>query len=196
MERRVFLAVILSMAVFYAYTAFLAPPPQDPATVSQQAGQPDSTPPAAPAQSEPGPTVAASEPAAAATQTIVGETTEREIVVDTADVQAVITNRGARLLHWRLKNYADSEGKPVDLVPTGLPQSQATPFALKVDDDALTARINNALFRVSGDARVDATTAARTIAFDYQDAAGVRVRKEFTFEPQDFIVKFSTTATQ
>ena len=39
--------------------------------------------------------------------------------------QAVLTNRGGRLLHWRLKDYRDNRGEPVDLVPIGLPASEA-----------------------------------------------------------------------
>jgi len=117
-------------------------------------------------------------------------------VVETADVEAVLTNRGGRVTHWRLKHYRDSEGKPVDLVPSGLPGNQPTPFMLAFDDPQLTGRINNALFRVSGGQRIDATNAPQTLVFEYEDATGVRVRKEFVFEPRDYLVTFSTSATQ
>src|ERR1043165_1843613 len=167
MERRVLLAVVLSMAVLYAYQAFLAPPPLDPAKVTQQQGQQKSgSAPAPPAAA--GKAVAAA-PTVPAPQTMVGESTEREIVVETADVEAVLTNRGGRVIHWRLKKYVDDEGKPVDLVPSQLPASQPTPFALKFDDEQLTSRINDALFQVAAEGRVDATASAKTVSFDYQD---------------------------
>jgi YidC/Oxa1 family membrane protein insertase len=193
MERRLLLAVILSAAVLYGYQAFVAPPP-DTAKTTQQQGQPQTSGAATASAPQPVETLA---PATPLPQAMVGDTNEREIVVETADVEAVLTNRGGRVTHWRLKKYMDSEGKPVDLVPSGLPGNQPTPFALKVDDEQLTSRINNALYRVTGgDRRVDATSAKQTIAFDYQDATGVRVRKEFEFEPRDFLVTFSVTATQ
>ena len=67
--------------------------------------------------------------------TLTSEPSEREIVVDTATVQAVFSNRGGRIVRWRLKEYLDSQGNPVDLVPSGLPAQEPTPFSLVVDDE-------------------------------------------------------------
>jgi YidC/Oxa1 family membrane protein insertase len=199
MERRVLIAVILSMAVLYAYQAFLAPPP-DPA---QKPAQSQSAPPASsPPSSAPPPATAAPAPAPAAAsrlpQALVAESGEREITVETADVQAVLTNRGARIVHWRLKGYLDDEGKPVDLVPSALPAGQLTPFALRFDDPQLTDRANSAIYRVSGDtaAKLNATAAAASLVFEYQDASGLHIRKEFRFEPRDFLMTFSVAASQ
>src|SRR5204863_3447447 len=102
----------------------------------------------APATTE-APAGAAPQPAAAPEpQALVSETSEREITVDTSTVQAVFTNRGGRLLHWRLKAYSDNSGQPIDLVPTGLPATEQLPFSLRVDQLDLTARLNNAIYRV------------------------------------------------
>jgi YidC/Oxa1 family membrane protein insertase len=120
---------------------------------------------------------------------------EREITVDTATVQAVFTNRGARLLHWRLKEYLD-QGEPLDLVPTAVPRDQPTPFSLRVDDAAITERLNTALYRVTGDAggHVDASAAAATLVFEFEDETGLRVRKEFRIEPRNYEVAFTAEA--
>ena len=75
------------------------------------------------------------------------EETERTITVDTADVTAVLTNRGAQILSWRLKHYTDDHGRPVDLVPAGLPRDTPRPFALRAEDPATTARLNAAFYR-------------------------------------------------
>ena len=94
---------------------------------------------------------------------LTSEPSEREIVVETATVQAVLSNRGGRMLHWRLKEYRDGAGQPVDLVPVGLARRRSRrPFSLRVDDEALTRRLNTALYRVTGDTsgRVDATSHA------------------------------------
>ena len=115
MERRVFIAVILSFVVLYGYQALFPPPeptaPAKPATQSAPAAAAPAT--AASAASPDTPPV--SEPAPAAQ---VAETAPREIVVDTAHARIVLSNVGARLLHWQLKGYTDAKGAMVDLVPS------------------------------------------------------------------------------
>lgn len=196
MERRFFIAILLSFVVLYAYQALFPPPPTPkPAassTISSTAASSSQNASPAEAAKE---TVAPQ--AAVETPPIAGESTEREIVVETSTLQAVLTNRGGRVLHWRLKAFKDQSGNPVDLVPTEVPQDQPRPFSLIVDDPLLTQRLNSALFRVSGDAqgRVDATSSAARIVFEFEDSGGLRVRKEFAFEPANYIVTFSATAT-
>lgn len=197
MERRVLVAVFLSFLVLYAYQTFFAPrPAQRPAAATDGGvpaqAQPGSVPPAVPNASAAALPAPETSPLPAA---VMGETSEREIVVDTAVVQAVLSNRGARILHWRLKDYRDERGQPVDLVPSALPPDQPTPFALRVDDEQITRRLNGALYRVSGDSagRVDATSRPGTIAFDYEDAAGLRARKEFRFDPRNYVIAFTAS---
>src|SRR5262245_58664412 len=200
MERRVLIAIVLSFVVLYFYQAYLAPhtPPQArPAASSSAPATPaeapssSSTVPTSPAETGPAVTNGPREP-----QAVVSDTAEREITVETANVTAVFTNRGGRLLHWRLKDYRDNGGEPLDLVPSGLPASEALPFSLRVPDDPnLTARLNNSLYRVSGGAgRVDATRSASSLTFEFEDAAGVHVRKEFRFEPANYVVSLSVDA--
>ena len=189
MERRVLIAVILSFLVLYGYQALFVPPPAE--QPLQQAP---------PGQSAPGPTPAT--PAAAAQQTppdppqpqaVTTEPGERQIVVETSTVQAVFSNRGGRVLSWRLKDYRGEDGEPLDLVPTNLPADQPTPFSLRVDDEQVTRRLNTALYRATGDnnGRVDATSGPATLTFEFQDAAGLTVRKQFRFAPQSYVVTFS-----
>jgi len=200
MERRVLVAVFLSFLVLYAYQAFLVPPPlpvetqEPPATPAggppgalQPARAPG--PPAEPAAAE------AASPAALPAAVVLGDATEREIVVETATVEATLSNRGGRILHWRLKNYRDSLGDPIDLVPSDLPPDQPTPFSLWVDDGPTTERLNTALYRTSGDAtgRVDAREREGAVLFEFEDASGLQVRKELRFDPQNYLIAFSVT---
>ena len=78
----------------------------------------------------------------------------------------------------------------VDLVPSDLPATEATPFALRVQDSAVSKRIQTALYRVTGDenGKVDATTQAKAVEFTYQDAGGLSVKKLLRFEPSRNIV--------
>ena len=132
---------------------------------------------------------------ATAVQAIVSEPAEREIVVDTATVRAVFSNRGARLVSWQLKEYLDEEGRAVDLIPSGFASSEPTPFSLRVDDPAISLRLSGSLYRVSGesDGRLDATSSPAALVFEYEDVEGVRARKQFEFEPRSYVVALSTT---
>jgi YidC/Oxa1 family membrane protein insertase len=202
MERRVLIAVILSFLVLYGYQALFVPAPPPPGSqTGQQApaagGAPTATTPSTAPATAPAAAAAPATPAPAAPATVT-ETTERTIVVETATVEATLTNRGGRVLSWKLKEYRDN-GQPLDLVPSSLPADQPTPFSLRVDDDPqLTERINNALYRVTGDTngRVDAQTSEGGVIFEFEDASGLRVRKELRFDPRNYIVSFSATVNQ
>jgi YidC/Oxa1 family membrane protein insertase len=209
MERRVLVAVFLSFLVLYGYQTFILPPSPPPEAQVQSAA-PDATSgaptgvtpepaatPTAPAQAAAvAESVPFGEPASAAPATVViGDEVEREIVVDTATVEATLSNRGGRILHWRLKTYQDSLGEPVDLVPSDLPPGSPTPFALRVDDDGITARLNSALYQVAGDSlgRVDAQAGEASVIFEFEDTSGLRARKEFRFDPENYLIAFSAT---
>jgi YidC/Oxa1 family membrane protein insertase len=79
----------------------------------------------------------------------VADEAERDIVVENAFVRGVFSSRGAELKSWRLKRYFDDEGQPLELVPMNAPEGALRPFALSVDDAALTARLQRALYRPS-----------------------------------------------
>ena len=199
MERRVLIAVVLSFLVLYAYQAMFVPPSPAP-----QQGQPPQAPAQAPAAPSPVATpppqpqaAAPAEPPQEAPQAVVADAAEREIVVETATVTATLTNKGGRILHWRLKEYRDAGGEPVDLVPSALPAEQPSPFSLRVDDDELTRRLNTALYRVSGDTagRVDARTNEAGVVFEFEDVSGLRARKELRFEPSSYIIRLSAAVT-
>ena len=199
MERRVFIAIVLSFLVLYFYQAYFAPPPPaapKPAASTSAPGAPPQAPAdssrssASPSTPESGAAVSSASPEPPA---VVSDTAQREITVETAKVTAVFTNKGGRLLHWRLKEYRDNAGEPVDLVPSGLPPSEALPFSLRVPDDSnLTTHLNDALYRVDGGAdRIDATRSPASLVFEFEDAAGVHVRKEFRFDPATYVIALS-----
>src|SRR2546427_8124224 len=116
MERRVLLAIFLAFLVLYAWTSFVKPvakpastsnataPAAGPSTPRGDAQLNAEAPPPAPAPAKP--------PDARAAAPLVAETAERDVRVETPDVIAVFTNRGARLKSWRLKHYFDPQGQP------------------------------------------------------------------------------------
>ena len=195
MERRIFLAIILAAVVMYGWQAFFMPPPPAPrSNASQQAQAPaKATATPAPAAQAPSAQSETKPSAEAPVQAVKGEQTEREIVVDTAVAKVVLTNRGGRVLHWQLKDYRTPAGELVDLVPSNIPADQPRPFSLRVDDPQVTQRLDESLYQVRGDTngRVDATKSSGGVTFEFEDAAGLRVRKELRFEPRNFVVSFA-----
>ena len=183
MERRIFLAIILAALVMYGWQVFFMPaPPPRPAASATTTGSsnPAPTPPVAPTPAEaPAPVTAP------AVRAVKSEPAEREIRVETSVAEVVLSNRGGRVLHWRLKDYHIPSGQLVDLIPANAPADQPGPFLLRVDDGQMTQRLNDALYQVSGDngGKVDATSAPQTVVFEYEDASGLHARKELRFDP-------------
>ena len=225
MEKRVLIAIFLSFLVLYIYQAYVVKPvPTDgrprPGVPAQQAPPSPSTaqPPA------PAPAARPEEPAAApAAKAVVGEQAERDIMVDTAAVHAVFTNRGAELKSWQLKRYLADKPLPVEpasgsveqlfnyirrqfrtreklpqeLVPSQLPEGQARPFRLAVDDDAASRALASALFAVTSGTTgvVDGTQGPAVLTFAYQDESGLQAQKTFRFEPNSYVVRFTATVS-
>jgi YidC/Oxa1 family membrane protein insertase len=198
MERRLLLAIVLTFVVLTAYQWLIPMPQQAPAT-QQPAGAPTSGAPTSAAPTPPAPQTPVATPApppGPAVETVRADTAERTVTVENGVVRAVFSNRGATLAAWELLTYAGPDGRPVDLVPHDVPADQPKPFSLKLDDAATSARLNSALFSVEGGgATMSATSAPVTLAFEYQDAAGLHARKQFTLKPNSYEVLVSATVT-
>jgi YidC/Oxa1 family membrane protein insertase len=201
MERRVLLAITLSFLVLFLFQRFVMPPPAplpgnasapapDQAAVDRPAG-------AATSQntSAPSPAPAAAPAPVAQIATTLGESSAREIVVETSKVKATFSNRGGVITHWILKEFRNDSGQPLDLVPAGAGADATKPFALSLDDKAQTTRLNDAIYRVTVDGAavgeiVDATAQPKTIVFEAAAADGLSVKKTFHVEPTSYVVTF------
>ncbi len=175
MEKRVFLAIFLSFAILAIYQAYIVPPPAPvpisvPGEVPPQAGAPVpvSDAPLRPALEVPAP--------------VIGESTAREIVVETDHIKAVFTTEGATLKSWRLKKYF-TLGEPLEFVPEGLPATSPRPFTLATDQDALSAVLATAKFRADTEDTLSLGSSPGTLGFVYQDVSGLIARKTFHFQP-------------
>src|SRR4051812_34120449 len=147
MERRVLLAIFLAFIVLYTWQAIFVKPVPKPVTGSAPASSTESaagtaTPAtAAGSPDAPAALAAVAKPAAPLATALVAETTERDVRVETRDIIAVFTNKGARLKSFRLKHYPDQQKQPQELVERDLP-SQPLPFTLRAANDATTATLN------------------------------------------------------
>jgi YidC/Oxa1 family membrane protein insertase len=203
MERRVLVAIFLSFVVLYAYqTLVVKPAPVRPGGLSTPATTVPGTGPASSSSTVPSdPAVTPERPSATelipAATPLIGEPTERDVRVETRDVIAVFTNRGARLKSWRLKRFLDQQKEPQELVATDLSGSQPLPFSLRTANEALTATLNGATYAVSGlPADGAAQSAPAEVSFEYRDSAAVHVTKTFRFEPDSFVVTVRAVVTE
>jgi YidC/Oxa1 family membrane protein insertase len=194
MERRVLVAIFLSFLVLYVYQALVVKPVPKPVQASSAPGAPaaqdgrNATP--GPSKAEvPAPSPAQAEaPAMPAAVALIGDTAERDVSVETRDVIAVFTNRGARLKSWRLKKYLDQERHPQELVVNEL-VTQPLPFTLRTADERIDATLNGALYTVS-EAPASPLTSPADVRFEYRDSAGVHAVKEFHLTPESYVIAF------
>jgi YidC/Oxa1 family membrane protein insertase len=197
MERRLLLAIVLTFVVLTAYQWLVPMSRPAPAqTVSPgAAAQPAPAPPSA-ATPQTDAVPATPPPSTATVETVRADTAERTVTVENGIVRAVFSNRGATLVAWELLHYAAPDGRPVDLVPHDIPANQPRPFSLKLDDAAKSARLNTALFAVEPNAsRVSTASGPVTISFEYEDAAGLHARKQFTLKPNSYEVMVTAAVT-
>jgi YidC/Oxa1 family membrane protein insertase len=190
MERWVLIAIFLSFIVLYAYQAFVvkpAPKPAAGATPTPAASRPSPNSTSATKASPPAPAAA---PAAA---TLVGDSAERDVRIETKDVIAVFTNRGARLKSWRLKKYLDQQRQPQELIENQL-TGQPLPFTLSTSDAQLDTTLNSALYTV-GSVPPGMITAPVDVSFEYRDEAGVHSAKTFHLMPDSYVVSVKADVT-
>ena len=197
MEKRVLLAIVLSFIVLYGYQAIFPPPElQKPAPQQAQPGAPAAGQAAAPssAAQQPAPLVEAATPQQpSGPAPLVADTAEREVSFENGSVKAIFTTRGGAIKSWRLKKYLNAANEPLELVPQDVPPGLPRPFTLSVDDAAVSQRLASALYKPSATS-IDATSAQQVLTFEFQDASGLTVRKEFSFHPQSpYVVHFSAT---
>ena len=197
MERRVLLAIFLAFLVLYAWQALFVKPVPKPGT---DAATTSSVPAATGNAASAGRVAQAAVPPAEATPTatlataLVADSAERDVRVETRDVIAVFTNRGARLKSWRLKHYPDQQKQPQELIEH-LP-SQPLPFTLRADNDATSVTLNEGLYTVSGAPSSTPDSAPTDLRFEYRDSAGIHAVKEFHLDPVSYIFTFRATVTQ
>ena len=190
-ERRLLLAVALSLVVLTAYSLLFAPavppPAASPTPVLSPAPAaatpaPGATPAAAPGTNPPAEAATAARgPATEAAAASVADERERRIEVAASEYTVAFTNRGARLVSWTLSRYKDARGRPEEMVPA---QSQALrPLDVETGDAAVDARLREALFRPSAESLSVSGDAPQSLRFAFADG-GLQAEKTITFQPR------------
>ncbi len=178
MERRVLIALFLSFLVLFAYQTFFPSAPTTPRTVTSGtplAGASDAVSAVNQSDATPPPTA------------VVGGEAETDVKVETPHVVATFTNRGARLKSWRLKEYRDPSGNPLELIDATL-SGQPLPFSLTLADATTTSLLNSVLYAVK--------QSGEQVEFEYRNEAGLNVTKVFTLNPASYTVDVQVRVLQ
>jgi YidC/Oxa1 family membrane protein insertase len=184
--RRLFLAALLSLAVFAIWSHFFparpVKPPAPAVSGTPAASTPAASPEASPGSAPPG-TPGPAGPAgrtplpAWAGQPVQGST-EQRLVLESRDARAVFTSRGAQLLSFQIKNQKTSEGGALELLRS---RSEGPyPYGLLRRADRKPHPLNQALFQAQADPD------GRSVLFRYHGPAGV-AEKRFRFDDRGFL---------
>src|SRR3990172_9420839 len=186
MEKRILIAILLSMLVLFVYPFLFPPPPPPPK---------DQTAETSPRKSAEG----GAPPAAETTVEVAGAVAaeEKTVTVETDLYKAVFSNRGAVVRHWELKQYwADlKKQNNIVLFDPGKIVIGAYPMAVSVSDGELNKLLQGGLFSVEGgDLHLSHDNPKGSIIFTLVDpVSGKGVRKSFTFYNETYKVDAEVT---
>jgi YidC/Oxa1 family membrane protein insertase len=175
--------MLVLVTVFFGLQYFRAK--TNPQTASPNAAQsapapsgPQSA--AVPANPVPANAPAASLPGATSASTVptVQAPTEATTVIENELYRITFTNRGGQVTNWVLKQYKDSDGKPLNIVHTQAAEQFGYPLSLYTYDASLTAGLNKALYVPSATGKL---AAPATLTFKYSDGT-TQVTKTFSFD--------------
>ncbi len=180
MEKRAFLAVILSIAVFYAFSLFMGPDnkPAGPVT-NQKAATPALQAPATPPPAlPPTPSVPA----------ITGP--QKDATVDTPLFTAVFSSRGGSLKSLTLKNYHDKNSAAAPLVVLGTDSDPSiSNFSTRAAGFALA---DSAGFTADRELlKIDAAGKGQ-LAFSHVSPHGYTVQKVYSFTADSYGITLET----
>lgn len=187
MEKRLILAIVLSLVVLIGYNMlFVKPRPQAEPVPAETAAAPAAGTQVLPAGQVP-PSAPEAKPAAQVPAPPdlkeTGARVEEELSVETSLYSAAWSNKGGVLRSWKLKRHLNDLKKkePLELVPAQALETGLFPFSLGGDDRALAGDLNAALFDAptSGLSLRDGETGE--LRFAYSDGKTVRAEKVFRF---------------
>ncbi len=201
-ELRILAASLLSMGVILLWAKYFGPKPQlQPA----QSNRPAQTAPAipGPASSASGAAGQSTSPSAspasvsAASPVSVparGDSQERSIVIENSLYRVEISNRGAVVKSWQLKQYKD-DAKPQRVLDVVHPDTSREiggwPFALVLDDEQLQTSANSGLYLISTPS--SSLQAPADAEFIWSDGH-LEVTKHFHFD-HSYVVRVETSVS-
>jgi YidC/Oxa1 family membrane protein insertase len=144
----------------------------------------DTTPAASTASGTP---MSMSTPATPTSPDAVSAASAQEYPLDTNSFHVVFSNRGATVKSWTLKNFKDSDGKPLELVNLKGADKFGYPFSFAFRDKQPSSDLNKALWV--------AHPGQDNISFEYSDGR-THASKTFALQPDGYMVQYSDEVTQ
>jgi len=180
-NRRLLVAVLVSMAIWLVWTLLFPEKPRVPPAgkPAATAAAPEGTEPGAPVETAgaPAPVAAAPAPQVQAAPIVpVAAEIEEQVVLEDAEARAVFTNRGAQLVSLTLKRRPDADGKPLELVRRR--SAGPYPYAL-VDRSLAPLPLDGALFAVE-------ERSGSAVTFRYSGPSGTAT-KSFRFDEKGLL---------
>jgi YidC/Oxa1 family membrane protein insertase len=183
MDKRAFLGIALSILVLMLYQEWVSRYYGTPTTLPEEAEKKEPVP--APAASEATPVAPTPDKAVA----LPASRGAKDIRVETDNYIALLTNQGARLKSFKLKNYrtsVDENSPPFEMVqsvpgvpfPLGVRWQNPAPF----DDEGLFYSVEGGELKLTGDAK-------GTLIFSGQSGNGTAITKTLTFSGSSFPIR-------
>ncbi len=177
MEKRLLLAMVLSMAVLFLF--LYRQPPQPPP--AQQAIEIEETSPSDSGRELLPPEAAEVEPTRVAHQII---------EIENENILLRWSNRGGVLLSAQLKDYPSAEGTPLEIIPQKVPELQRQTFGIRVGDERLDQRLREAVYEVSG-VSGSRVRAPAEITLHYRDSV-IEVSRKIRLPEAGYLVEMET----
>jgi len=181
MEKRAFLAVVLSIVVFYLFSMVMGPDKkQAPLAVPQ-----------VPQQSSTSAIQAPASPAVpSAQQSLPAAGLQKDVTVDTDLYTAVFSSRGGALKSMTLKKYREQNSPAASPVILG---NNADPSLLTFSTRATGFNLSDSSLFISDAETVKVSgTETRQLTFNFISGQGFTVRKIYTFEADSYSIKLDT----
>jgi YidC/Oxa1 family membrane protein insertase len=186
MEKRAFIAVGLSIAVFYLFSMLFGP---DTKKVEPSAPQSASSAVSVPAPNDQQPSLPQS-PAPVTGQSLPSTAPQKDITVDTDLYTAVFSTRGASLKSLTLKNYREENTAAAKKVTLG---TDADPNLLSFSTRATGFNLpDGTMFTPDSEGLKIEKDGTRHLTFNYISGQGYTVRKVYTFSSGAYGIKLET----
>jgi YidC/Oxa1 family membrane protein insertase len=170
MEKRALLASALAVLILLVYQlVFVSPAPR------QKEEKPSEAPvvPEA-AAPKPGPSPGGPRPPVRVARPV----REEQIHLETDLLQVTLTNRGGTVRAWRIKQYTDEAGRPVDLAPASGPDEPPLSLAAWVEGGLGPDQLLEVVKR-SGEGPGE----AQAVTFRSVEESGLVLERQFTLQP-------------
>lgn len=173
-EKRVMIAVGLSLVILLALGPLLFPPKPTTNKPAPAPTRPGPTQPSAPAKKP------AASPSTPAPLPVVAGSKAEEIVVESDLYRVTFSTQGAVVKSWVLKKYSDANNQPLDVVNGQACEKLGYPMSVRLGDQELANRLNTVIYVATPSA--PSLRAPAKIEFTYSDGK-VQAKKQFDFGP-------------